>query len=122
FMPRALMSLFVIILIAYSSSFSLLLSAPPTASMSTLSLHDALPIFAVGVILFGVAQMNENGMTGAMFYLMHDMIIKGALFLLIGDRKSTRLNSSHVSISYAVFCLSNKIVYSASVHDMPLTV
>src|SRR5699024_12635215 len=26
------------------------------------------------------------------------------------DRKSTRLNSSHVSISYAVFCLKNKII------------
>src|SRR5699024_12361167 len=28
--------------------------------------------------------------------------------LFIGDRKSTRLNSSHVSISYAVFCLKKK--------------
>src|SRR5699024_11609462 len=28
--------------------------------------------------------------------------------LLLGDRKSTRLNSSHVSISYAVFCLKKK--------------
>src|SRR5699024_11598311 len=27
---------------------------------------------------------------------------------MIGDRKSTRLNSSHVSISYAVFCLKKK--------------
>src|SRR5699024_8415354 len=27
------------------------------------------------------------------------------------DRKSTRLNSSHVSISYAVFCLKKKIIY-----------
>src|SRR5699024_12540259 len=28
-----------------------------------------------------------------------------------GDRKSTRLNSSHVSISYAVFCLNKKILF-----------
>src|SRR5437868_7954242 len=32
----------------------------------------------------------------------------GAIYSWIGDRKSTRLNSSHVSISYAVFCLKKK--------------
>src|SRR5699024_11631999 len=32
----------------------------------------------------------------------------GQLDLAAGDRKSTRLNSSHVSISYAVFCLKKK--------------
>src|SRR5699024_11921719 len=31
------------------------------------------------------------------------------------DRKSTRLNSSHVSISYAVFCLKKKIIQDMSV-------
>src|SRR5438874_5131386 len=30
--------------------------------------------------------------------------------LVAGDRKSTRLNSSHVEISYAVFCLKKKII------------
>src|SRR5438477_8163949 len=29
--------------------------------------------------------------------------------MLVGDRKSTRLNSSHMSISYAVFCLKKKM-------------
>src|SRR3712207_7113730 len=32
-----------------------------------------------------------------------------ALFTIAGDRKSTRLNSSHANISYAVFCLKKKI-------------
>lgn len=41
-------------------------------------------IVAVGVILFGVSTMNENALTGSIFYLIHDMIIKAALFLLVG--------------------------------------
>src|SRR5437868_15526695 len=32
----------------------------------------------------------------------------GHVFMVFTDRKSTRLNSSHVSISYAVFCLKKK--------------
>src|SRR5699024_6883660 len=38
----------------------------------------------------------------------------------LGDRKSTRLNSSHVSISYAVFCLKippTTPIYTLSLHD-----
>src|SRR6266516_6466066 len=36
----------------------------------------------------------------------------GVLTLLAGDRKSTRLNSSHRTISYAVFCLKKKTIYN----------
>src|SRR3712207_7831425 len=36
--------------------------------------------------------------------------------LLVGDRKSTRLNSSHANISYAVFCLKKKSFISIFLH------
>src|SRR3712207_8447630 len=37
-------------------------------------------------------------------------VVAGLLRLYNGDRKSTRLNSSHANISYAVFCLKKKII------------
>src|SRR5699024_11756133 len=45
-------------------------------------------------------------------YVTHGMMI---------DRKSTRLNSSHVSISYAVFCLKKKITVEESVESPAAT-
>ncbi len=67
-------------------------------------------IIAVGVILFGAAQMNDAAMDGAIFYLIHDMIIKGALFLLIGIiitvtgtsnlRKMGGLMKTHASLGW----------------------
>jgi multicomponent Na+:H+ antiporter subunit D len=41
-------------------------------------------VTAIGVILYGFSIFNSTSLNGAIFYLLHDMIIKGALFLLIG--------------------------------------
>src|SRR5690242_21814358 len=64
-----------------------------TTEIYTLSLHDALPISGSPVV-------TNDGVTIAREIHQHDQFEK--------DRKSTRLNSSHMSISYAVFCLKKK--------------
>src|SRR5437773_8948600 len=78
-----------------------------TTQIYTLSLHDALPISrsarstghrAVRRRDGRVRQGGDRGAAGA----------AAAHAALRRDRKSTRLNSSHITISYAVFCLKKK--------------
>src|SRR5688500_19098422 len=95
---------------------------------STLSLHDALPILkknsvlawsvvvALGGFLFGFDTAVISGAEKSiqqywnLSVFEHGLTISIALIgTVIGDRKSTRLNSSHLVISYAVFCLKKKI-------------
>src|SRR5438477_6285345 len=74
-----------------------------TPEIYTLSLHDALPISRVRAGHRAAAERRGNRGPGAGW---RDPRL---LFLSAGpDRKSTRLNSSHMSISYAVFCLKKK--------------
>src|SRR5437870_10027399 len=74
------------------------LSLTPTAptELSTLSLHDALPI-CLGFL------------SGERQNFFHPRCVRNvADNFCFQDRKSTRLNSSHVATSYAVFCLKKK--------------
>src|SRR5205807_10269010 len=102
-------------------------TTPPTTDIYTLSLHDALPIFVLedqttvhisdakahpsfqnarvvrmtnARTVLGVPMMREEGVIGGMVLARYTVRPL--------DRKSTRLNSSHLVISYAVFCLKKK--------------
>src|SRR3712207_7587619 len=73
-----------------------------TTEIYTLSLHDALPILA-GLEPFTVTEDSLFVNVGE-----RTNITGSAKFRNLIDRKSTRLNSSHANISYAVFCLKKK--------------
>src|SRR5207302_11458782 len=77
----------------------------PTTEIYTLSLHDALPIYAVDADPPLAGGLVENRAQ-----LRVDVLARRerSLERQASDRKSTRLNSSHVKISYAVFCLKKK--------------
>src|SRR5258708_12647356 len=97
-MIRPNSNLFILTIIHPSLACSLLFFFNDTATTEiyTLSLHDALPIYGeqlhhlAGVVLVGLAAA------------------AGVFPTRTTDRKSTRLNSSHQIISYAVFCLKKK--------------
>src|SRR3712207_7891422 len=86
-----------------------------TTEIYTLSLHDALPIsmlYYKGQCEYYSA-MNKSGLTlnPSEFIFCSDPNIDTYINknnLTNSDRKSTRLNSSHANISYAVFCLKKK--------------
>src|SRR5690242_21627749 len=97
----------------------------PDSESYTLSLHDALPIWStvssLGV-LFGYLILFEGIVAGFRQSIEGSLLVRAATVVIgqepilmeprnFTDRKSTRLNSSHMSISYAVFCLKKKTLY-----------
>src|SRR5438445_5142855 len=73
-----------------------------TTEIYTLSLHDALPISELLSHLGGVHTRDNSGSPDRQV----DLPVRRTR--IVSDRKSTRLNSSHANISYAVFCLKKK--------------
>src|SRR3712207_8332932 len=90
-----------------------------TTEIYTLSLHDALPIFH---LRWGVRQSRQGHRApdrpqGRRLRRLDPVQGQQGHRLAVRarparDRKSTRLNSSHANISYAVFCLKKKKTYS----------
>src|SRR3712207_9533123 len=80
-----------------------------TTEIYTLSLHDALPIYGVN------GHWDIEGLFSADARVVVRWVGRGTHVGEVNgirptgkDRKSTRLNSSHANISYAVFCLKKK--------------
>src|SRR5206468_11879918 len=102
-----------------AASWSRSPAAPPPPDISTLSLHDALPIFLNGfgevwraesdAKLREYTQAHVGCLTPLLlFELAHEGRPTAPMKRRQADRKSTRLNSSHDQISYAVFCLKKQ--------------
>src|SRR6266566_8976537 len=75
-----------------------------TTEIYTLSLHDALPIFALGLLPHPGHQ--EDVVVDPERHEEDER----------EDRKSTRLNSSHLVHSYAVFCLKKKTAFETQIY------
>src|SRR5436853_2591877 len=85
--------------------------ATPTAVIYTLSLHDALPISAtvIGHAATGPRGTGSPGRRVTRWGPFTARRTRRRIWSRVArDRKSTRLNSSHLGISYAVFCLKKK--------------
>src|SRR5215510_15338152 len=77
-----------------------------TTEIYTLSLHDALPIS------HPLSACKAYGTISTRWHSSFRRTMRSGVWR---DRKSTRLNSSHVAISYAVFCLKKKKNYEYAI-------
>src|SRR5207248_11298790 len=89
------------------------LTPPAPTDISTLSLHDALPISNSPTGVVATRDFYRRVIDFA--HTNRIVVVQDAAHVLLSydgpplrDRKSTRLNSSHRTISYAVFCLKKK--------------
>src|SRR5256885_9555524 len=86
-----------------------------TTEIYTLSLHDALPISKPAMLL-RVRLWRRRSSTSVT--LTGSSTVGSRKVQRTTDRKSTRLNSSHLVISYAVFCLKKKNTLSSSISSI----
>src|SRR5699024_12228131 len=105
---------FCLAVLSFFSFFLLLLRPPPTSTLFPYTTLFRSYFFNIAPKFFAGNNlcMMFHADLGAEFFGPADFIELFAKVESHGkDRKSTRLNSSHVSISYAVFCLKKKNNY-----------
>src|SRR5688572_32957305 len=103
-------------MVAVGMNLFFVFNATHDAEIFTLSLHDALPILrlpdhdnAVGMVAADHVHVDVRDDAVDWHGRMIGEVARAEQpLLLAGDRKSTRLNSSHSQTSYAVFCLKKK--------------
>src|SRR2546430_13159659 len=90
----------------FTSLFFFFFNDTATTEIYTLSLHDALPILRF-------AGISTSSQVSGVFFATARLMTGRS------DRKSTRLNSSHSQISYAVFCLKKKTISTCTTTFSP---
>src|SRR3712207_7366996 len=94
-------------MIDYAHLYFFFFNDTATTEIYTLSLHDALPIYLD--LQIARDRHQRDGVLVRVQPREDDRVRARPLARRgVGDRKSTRLNSSHANISYAVFCLKKK--------------
>src|SRR5438874_6369134 len=103
-------------------AFSFFINDTATTEIYTLSLHDALPISQIRK-LQSLLPRKFSGVTSTIAIACETILPQpnqsrktSRQSRSCSDRKSTRLNSSHVEISYAVFCLKKKKKKTTTIH------
>src|SRR5439155_22931600 len=101
-------------IIFYFFVFFFFFNDTATTEIYTLSLHDALPISIPNSFFSPYESLGPSALHPVNDFHIggngqpQPSIVYAATVVRVVDRKSTRLNSSHVAISYAVFCLKKK--------------
>src|SRR5699024_11301239 len=70
--------------------------------------YDVKPVASITKVMTAIIAIESGQMDEIATTSRRAIYTEGSSIYLEQDRKSTRLNSSHVSISYAVFCLKKK--------------
>src|SRR5699024_10608339 len=73
---------YLFLIIAAFSMIFCFIGALSTNNIKLIIAYNVIP--SIGFILFGLAIFNTTSLSGSIYYLIHDMLIKAALFLIIG--------------------------------------